>query len=211
MKGYQKLIIVGMVTLLTVALVGCVNNSDINPAQSPKPSINPPNVTISPVPTEDLVLKDLDNQDVSLSSFQGKRVLIVFWNLLCSSNMNKLQGLQKLNELVTLQELKDAQLENLVILAITNQESGSIDNLKSYVTEQKFNYQFLYDETGKTYEKYKVKLVPHTILLDTNGKMVHEHQGEMSKEDYMKILNSTTNPTLEPTVKPTNSNRKTNS
>ena len=196
MKGYQKLLVAGMVTLLTVGLVGCTDGSDIDPNKSPGPSINPPNVTISPIPTagNEVVLKDLDNKDVALSSFQGKRVLMVFWNMECFACKK---------ELPILQELNDAKMENLVILAVTNKDSGSIDLVKKYVTEQKFSYQFLYDETGKTQDKYGVKLVPHTVLLDAKGSVDYNKEGEMTKEDYLKILNSTPDPTIVPTEKPT--------
>lgn len=122
----------------------------------------------SPVDVPNFTLPNLQEQPVTLSSFQGKSpVLIMFWATWCPYCQ---QEIPKLNEL-----RKKYSTDQLAILGIDIDES--LEHVKDYVARFKIQYEVLIDADAQVSAEYGVEGVPTFILIDRAGRGVIADHG----------------------------------
>ena len=110
----------------------------------------------------DFTLKDLDGQNVRLSDYKGRTVLLYFMTTWCPECRTTMP---KLKEIYSLYNVK-----GLVLLNINVMESRK----KALAFSKKYSLPFptLLDEEGKVYQSYGVVGVPVTALIDRNGRII---------------------------------------
>ena len=127
----------------------------------------------------DFTLKAVqDGKDYSLKQFQGKVVLINFFTFICGPCR---QEMPHLNQIY--QELKGQGFQILGIgLSSTPQQ------LKELVGQLGLTYPVLEgtNEVSKAYGG--VELVPLTLIIDRQGKIVHKILGARSKADFESMI-----------------------
>ncbi|MFQ3598241.1 MAG: thioredoxin family protein [Chloroherpetonaceae bacterium] len=146
-------------------------------------------------PAPAFTLKSVDGNDVSLSDFKGKVVVLEWTNPGCpfvvghykNGNMPKLQ-----------KELAD---KGVVWLAINSTNKNHKDHLsasefKAQMTEWKANASsYLLDEDGKVGKMFDAKTTPHMFVIDKNGNLAYmgaidddrsANGGKDAKVNYVK-------------------------
>lgn len=128
----------------------------------------------------DFTLKNLDGQEVTLSSFVGKIVLLNFWATWCIPCRKEMPAIDTLY-----QEFKD---EGLVVLAIDYQETS--DKIKAFLEETKVSFPILLDSEGKTTKDYGVRGLPTSYLIDKEGFLIGWTLGDRdwASEDARKLV-----------------------
>ena len=188
-KNYRGLLLTGLFGLLVMGLLGC-NNSEFNSKQTindakPKPSIIPsviPSIipSPSPIPTgmKDFTLKDLNNQNVTLSSFLGKKILLNFSGSHCGPCIR---------EFPVLQELHDKQLKDVVVLVVCY--GKNLDEVKNVVG--KYTFKSLYAINLEVFNLYAVDGTPTNVYLNRQGQEVKREDGfgGQTVDYYINILN----------------------
>ena len=109
----------------------------------------------------DINLKDLAGKDVSLRSFQGKTVMLVFFTTWCPTCR------QEIPQLVSI--YRSLNRKNFEILGVNIGESGSI--VTSFANENRVPFPVLLDN-GDTSNAYKVRFIPTIFIVDKTGKIV---------------------------------------
>lgn len=107
----------------------------------------------------DFTLKDVAGNEVKLSDYQGKVVLLVFSTTWCSYCRAEVPHLKKL--------YAKYQSKGLVLLNIDIQESQK--KVASFVAKNKISYPVLLDEDGKVSLAYGIQGVPTTVLINKEG------------------------------------------
>lgn len=87
---------------------------------------------------------------------QGKFVLIDFWATWCGPCRKAIPELNKYQE-----EFKD----NLIVIGISDEPKSKIDQMKSPI----INYYSAIDTKERLEKRYKVKGIPHCVLIDPKG------------------------------------------
>ncbi len=110
----------------------------------------------------DFTLKDLDGQNVRLSDYKGRTILLYFMTTWCPECRTTVP---KLKEIYSLYNTR-----GLVILNINVMESMK----KASAFSKKYSLPFptLLDEDGKVYQSYGVVGVPLMALIDRNGRII---------------------------------------
>jgi peroxiredoxin len=113
-------------------------------------------------------LKDIHGRSVSLSSLNGKVVLINFWATWCPPCRDEMPSLNEL--------YKRYKNQGLIVLAISTDrsDSGVID----FLSKHPVDFGVISDPDAKTSRQYKVFSLPTTFLLDKNGVVVKRYLGE---------------------------------
>jgi peroxiredoxin len=135
-----------------------------NPYQTKPPRLTT-DITIGET-SPDFSLQTVTGKNVSLSDYQGRKVMLVFWLLTCSSCRDELPYLQDFWE--------NSQHDDLTLLTINIGEKETL--IKNYVQSQKLTFPVLLDQESVVSKKYTIVHYPTIILLapDKTVKKIRE-------------------------------------
>jgi peroxiredoxin len=106
-------------------------------------------------------LKDLNGNQVSLSDYKGKPVLLFFWATWCVACKE---------DIVLLEKFSEGKRDRLAILtvAIDGEKEARV---KSVVKKNKITLPVLLDIKERTARKYGVRMVPSAFIINQEGRM----------------------------------------
>lgn len=105
-------------------------------------------------------LKDLNGNEVSLSDYKGKAILINFWATWCGPCIQEMPAIEKLYNI-----FKD---KGFVVLAVSI-DQGGIDIVKSFVEKHHLTFPVLLDSSHKVWKEYNVTGIPASYLISPKG------------------------------------------
>jgi peroxiredoxin len=129
----------------------------------------------------DFTLTNLDGETVRLSSLKGQGVFINFWGTWCEPCKREMPYME-----AQYQKMKD---EGIEILAINIAESHLVAS--SFSERLGLTFPILLDKDRTVMNRYGVTFLPSSFFIDSNGKVVANHVGELSEgmiEDYLKLI-----------------------
>ena len=121
----------------------------------------------------DFKVKDLSGNDVSLSSFKNKPILLNFWATWCPYCREERPSLNALYK-----EYKD---RDLVIIAVSVDKSE--ETVKRFLKRTPLDFVVLHDKDNKTSGPYGVYSLPTTFLIDRKGMIKNKFLGLRSWTD----------------------------
>lgn len=121
------------------------------------------------VPAPDFSLEDMDGEKYTLSSFRGKTVLLNFWATWCPPCRKEMPSMEGLY-----QRFRD---KGLVVIAVNQWETP--DHVFSYMGDLNVDPTFplLFDTRSEISEKYGVKGLPTSFIIDAGGRVTHKAIG----------------------------------
>ena len=113
----------------------------------------------------ELVMKDAEGTEVTLSSFKGKAVYIDFWATWCKPCLAEIPALEELQK-----ELKD---ENIAFLSISVDKN--LEDWNNFLANNDAHGVQLHqgDSDGLVKSEYLVYSIPRFVLLNEEGKIVN--------------------------------------
>lgn len=150
--------IVSLVALCTVAIVQAIEKEQIDRLPGLKIGTEAP----------DFTLKTLDGQEVNLSDYRGKKVMLNFWATWCAPCEAEMPEMQEYYE-----KHKD---ENIEILAVN---IDPLNDVKGFVNKHGLTFPILLDPivTGQmeVNEIYRTVVIPTTYVIDEKGIISGKH------------------------------------
>ena len=135
-------------------------DSPFDPIGDPLPGLS--------LPAPNFTLPNLDGNNVSLTDYRGKVVLLNIWATWCLPCLVEMPSMQKLY-----QELKD---EGFLILAVSLDESG-VEAVKPFVKMHKLDFPVLLDTKGEIKSLYQITGIPESFVIDKSGTIVERIVG----------------------------------
>ena len=168
--------IVVLMTVLSLGLVmaGCSGS----PALPPVQGFNVGD------PAPDFRLQNLAGEEISLSDFRGKPVLINFWATWCGPCRDEMPFIQGVFE------DKEWSDQGLVILAVNLGEPPA--KVEEFMEEYGLTFPVLLDARQDAAKAYNVRGIPATFFIDKNGIIKDRQVGafpSQAKIDW-RLLNS---------------------
>lgn len=142
-------------------------------AATAAPTLDPskdPAMTAEGKKAPDFTLDSIDGEQVSLSDFAGKNVVILdFWETTCDPCLKEMPHLVKLYE-----KYKE---KGLVVLAVALDGPEELSQVNSVVHDKGMDvFHVLLDPQTSVYAKYTAKNDrPFTVVIAKNGAIVDEH------------------------------------
>lgn len=126
--------------------------------------------------------KDIYGNTVRGSDFEGKIVFMNYWATWCGFCLKEFPSMQKLWEIIG--------KNNMVILAITNEDAEEYDNIKEYANSKDYEFIYIHDPENKIGKKFGVGTLPGTRLFDKKGFSVATIDGSRTwdKDLYVKMM-----------------------
>ena len=117
---------------------------------------------------KDFTLKDLKGNDVSLSDYNGKVVLLNFWATWCPPCRSEMPSIEKLH--------KKYSDKGLVVLAVATDRKGE-EIVKPFVDEKGLTFTVLIDSSADVSDSYGVIGLPTTYVIGRDGTILEKEMG----------------------------------
>lgn len=178
----KKIIIILVLVIAVIGIGGLLyfeNPKDeviVEPVEEPVEKTATTEIAIGNI-APDFTLKNLSGDDVSLSDYKGKIVLLNFWATWCGYCDMEMPDLQKL----------DNENDDIVVLAIDVMEN--LDIVQEYINEGGYDFEVVLDSDGEIAKTYLVSAYPTSFFIDEEGVLLGEIRGMMTYEHMNEILN----------------------
>jgi len=129
---------------------------------------------------EQATFEDMSGNTVNISDFEGKVVLIDFWETWCKPCLAIFPTMQKL-----LEEYPD----DFVVLAVNPGFADTEEDAKNFIAEHDYDFNYLLD-TNNLSEKLNVQSIPFKVYVDAGGNFIKSNIGSYGEEEDYKALKS---------------------
>lgn len=170
----KKVIAAGLLVILfTVAVVQAMEKDGSTPVVKSTPGINVGEKAL------DFTLKDLSGNEVSLSDYKGKKIMLNFWATWCPPCKAEMPDMQKLYE---------KHKDELIILAVNLDPQNDVSG---FVTDMGLTFPILLEGEAAVNEQYKIISIPTSFFIDEKGVIRSKSVGSINletMEEYLKEL-----------------------
>lgn len=129
----------------------------------------------------DFTLLNVQGEEMTLSDFRGKKVILNFWASWCGPCRKEMPDMQKFYE-----TYKGNDVEILAVnLTYFERKREHVDE---FIKEFGLTFPIPLDVEKKQYEAYKVLTIPTTYFLDEQGIIQQTHLGPMTYEFMEKTI-----------------------
>ena len=126
-------------------------------------------------------LKDLAGKVHNVADYSktGKITIVSFWATWCTPCKKELTNIND-------NLLDDWKTKyNLELVAICTDNSRNLPKVKPFVDGQGWSFECLLDVNEDLKRALNAPLIPYTVLLDKNGKIVYTHTGYIEGDEFM--------------------------
>ncbi len=159
------------------------------PTYNPEPTKAPtliPEPTKAPIVTNtaaNFTVQDYSGNNVSLSSFFGKPIVINFWASWCGPCKSEMPAFQSVYQ----------DYKNDVVFLMVNMVDGyreTKENGYKYIKGQGFTFPVYYDVKQSAAYAYGITSYPTTYFIDANGNVANYTKGSMSESTLRRQVQS---------------------
>jgi cytochrome c biogenesis protein CcmG/thiol:disulfide interchange protein DsbE len=148
--------------------------------QSPTPT-PAKNIPVGSAPGQlafDFSLDDTSGQRIKLSDLRGHPVVINFWASWCPPCRQELPALQS-----AYQRFRD---QGVILLGVDVRESA--EAVKNFAPQFGLTFPLLLDQDGALSERFQVRGIPTTVLLDAEGIVRARHVGPLTEDKFAEYV-----------------------
>ena len=163
----NRWILILLACLLALTLVACDAGDQNEQASSTDQSEQKPSGT-----APDFTVLDANGNEVRLSDFFGKPVVINFWATWCGYCVREMPDFDK---------AYDAYPDVVFLMVnVTDGEYETVEKAKAYVASEGFTFNVYFDTQAQATTAYQITGYPTTIFVDANGDVVAKRVGMIS-------------------------------
>lgn len=175
----KKVMFAGLSLLSLVVLMACgeEETKKTQAAQQPKQQTTVQQIAVGK-DAPDFTLQSMDDKEVKLSDFKGKKVYLKFWASWCGPCKKSMP------ELMELAAKPDRDFEILTVIAPGIQGEKTVEQFPQWFQEQGYkDIPVLYDTKATTFQAYQIRSIPTEYLIDSQGKIGKIQFGAISNAD----------------------------
>ncbi len=155
--------------------------TDDNGVSDPYQKIDLPKLPQA-VPLTETIMSDKFGNDVKLSSFKGKPMIINFWATWCPPCQKEMPIFQSLFE-------EYGEEVNFIMLNATQSKpTETSKKAKEYIAAHQYEFPVYFDQEYKAQMTYAVNSLPSTLIVDAEGMIQYAIRGPISKASLIKVL-----------------------
>lgn len=145
------------------------NNSGEQSSQGDEPE---PEKTLSP----DFVVKDYEGNDVKLSDYFGKPIVLNFWASWCDPCKSEMETFNDAYK-------KYGKDVTFLMVNMTDGDSETTATAKKFIEEKGYEFPVLFDVEQQAAINYSIKSIPSTLFIDKEGYPINGYRGAIEKFD----------------------------
>jgi thiol-disulfide isomerase/thioredoxin len=180
MENLMRFTLITFLLLSSILIFGCEKNKQTEENLTPEENTGA-------VTTEsgkygkapDFTLKDINGQDVKLSDYRGKVVILDFWATWCPPRRKGIP------DLIALQ---NKYKNDLVVIGISLDQANTIKEVVPFYKNYGINYPVVYG-TGAVVQQFGgIEAIPTSFIIDREGNIINKYVGLIPLEEYEQYL-----------------------
>ena len=132
----------------------------------------------------DFTVTDAQGNNVKLSDFKGKPVVLNFWATWCYYCKVEMPDFNEVYK-----ENPDVQF---LMVNATGTNGETVDSAKSYIEQEKYEFPVFFDSQHDALKTYGVSSFPQTIFIDKDGNIVSHRIGMLTKDALQQEIENIT-------------------
>lgn len=124
----------------------------------------------------DFKVYDEDGNEVRLSDYMGKPLVVNFWASWCPPCKREMPYFQKMTE-------QYGQEVTFLMINETDGDRETKENAQAFIKDNGYNMKVLFDQDQDAANAYYIFYLPRTLFIDKNGNIIEDHSGEISEEE----------------------------
>lgn len=167
-------LLLGGAYLLYTRLEGSVNTYQLSAQETRAPDGTAASETPGPVPAPDFTVYDEAGNEVHLSDYRGKPVVVNFWASWCGPCRMEMPEFQE----------KHLELGGEVQFLMINMTGGreTVETARDFIAGQGYTFPVLYDTEGDAAVTYGAYALPTTYFIDAAGYAIAQARGAINSE-----------------------------
>jgi peroxiredoxin len=118
----------------------------------------------------DFTLRDINQQEVTLSSYHGSVVVLSFWATWCGPCKVEMPHLHDLYV-----EYKDA---GLAVISISSDDARTASQVKPFIVKSGYTFPVVLDKESTVTKLYNPQgTLPYTVIIGRDGVIASQHSG----------------------------------
>lgn len=132
-----------------------------------------------PYSAPDFTVYDFEGNEVHLSDYIGKPVIVNFWASWCGPCKSEMPSFEE-----AYTEYKDKI--QFMVVNMTDGSRETVESASAYIKEQDYTFPVFYDTQSIAAYTYQVYAIPTTYFIDTDGNLVAAAQNAIDRETLQK-------------------------
>ena len=169
-------------TLLVLVIViggGVLLYQNLSPTVDPEAML--PTQAASDDPAPDFTVTDADGNEVKLSDFRGKGVVLNFWASWCGPCKSEMPHFQQAYE-------EYGQELHFLMVNMSDYFGDTRSDAERIMENGGYTFPVYYDDKAECAVGYGVTGIPMTVFIDKNGNIVSYKNGMISQADLQRRI-----------------------
>ena len=127
---------------------------------------------------KDFVVYDENLNEVKLSDYRGKPVVVNFWASWCPPCKSEMPSFNEMSKKYSKDKVA------ILMINLTDGQRETMSTAKQFIEDNNYNMKVLFDNKMNAANSYNISAIPRTIFIDKDGYIVQDNPaGVITKEE----------------------------
>lgn len=171
----KNLLLITLIVYGSLILISCSNTADKKDTKPSSSSLSLNHEQVSAI--ENAIFLDFDGNEIHISDFFGKTVLIDFWETWCAPCIASMPTLERL-----MQEYPD----DFVVLATSPLWTDTEDVVRRFINSNDYSFYFVH--ANDLASKLNIRGIPYKVYVAPDGSFYKDESGSRGPDHDYRLI-----------------------